>query len=109
MPPSKDRRFQPVYEIARELSKCMVVSYYDNLLIKTSNTDQLKDISNREAKARILSGVFEINDILDDGRYNVLIVDDVFDTGSSLRAATNALRGFSKIDKIYVAVVTRSK
>ena len=52
---------------------------------------------------------FNINDQLGEGLYDVLIVDDLYDTGSSLEAATNVLRQYSKIRNIYVSTVTRKR
>lgn len=107
MPPSKIRARQPVVEIARELANNMGIPCYEVLLVKTSNTPQMKDIESREEKDETLVDAFSVNDQLGDGLYDILIVDDLFDSGSSLEAATTVLRDYSKIHNIYVAVVTR--
>ncbi len=69
----------------------------------------MKDITTREEKVSALMGAFTIYDVLKTGFYDVLIVDDLFDTGSPLEAATNVLRTYSKIRHIYVATVTRKR
>lgn len=109
MPPSKRRARQPVIEIARELARKMQIPCYENLLVKKNNTPQVKDIEYREEKISMLVNALTVNDQLSDGSYNVLIVDDLFDSGSSVEAATTVLRGYSKIDEIFVAVVTRKR
>lgn len=107
MPPSKQRPRQPVIEIARELARLMNRPCYENLLVKTSLTPPMKDIASRVEKVNTLINAFTVTDQLPDGLYNVLLVDDLYDTGSSLEAATQVLRGYNKIQHIYVATVTR--
>ena len=107
MPPSKHRIPQPVKEIAKQVAVMMNKPYNDNLLVKTSSTDQVKNIPSKEARIKILCSAFKVNDVLADGKYNVLIVDDLCDTGSSLEAATLMLKQYTKINKIFVVAVTR--
>lgn len=106
MPPSKlNRRFQPVIEVARTVSQRLRIHYSQDLLVKTVVTNQMKDMGSRSAKIQALMGAFQVRDILQSGYfYDVLIIDDLFDTGSSLEAATNILRRYNKIR--YINVVT---
>ena len=107
MPPSKQRLFQPVKEIAKQVAELMDISYIDNMLVKTTYTTQVKNIPLREDRVKALCSTFKVNDVLAEGKYNVLIVDDLYDTGSSLEAATTMLRQYIKIQKIFVATITR--
>lgn len=109
MPPSKARPRQPVVEIAREYARLSGIPCYENLLVKTSDTPAMKDIASREDKIAALMGAFTVYDVLSGGPYDVLIIDDLFDTGSSLEAATNMLRGYNQIRNVYVATVTRKR
>ena len=109
MPASKQRTRQPVTEIAREFARLKGVPCYEDLLVKTSETPPMKDIPVREEKIAALMGAFTVYDVLSNGINDVLIVDDLFDTGSSLEAATTVLKGYSKIRNIYVATVTRKR
>jgi predicted amidophosphoribosyltransferase len=107
MPASKKRVRQPVTEIAISLSERMGIPCLENLLIKNQNTPQMKDISSRDEKVDTLVKAFSVNDVLGDGLYDILIIDDIYDTGSSLEAATKVLKGYTKIRNIYVATATR--
>lgn len=109
MPASKTRIRQPVTEIARSLAQKMSIPCYENLLSKSKATPQMKDIESRDDKVSTLVSAFTVNDVLPEGLYDVLLVDDLFDTGSSLEAATTVLRKYGKIRYIYVAVVTRKR
>ena len=109
MPASKQRIRQPVTEIARELAILMGIPCLEELLVKTNDTPAIKDAGAREDRVSTLMDVFTISDVLPSGLHDVLIVDDLFDTGSSLEAATNVLKGYSKIQDVYVATVTRKQ
>lgn len=110
MPPSKARARQPVVEIAKELAKKMNIPCYENLLIKTKDTPAMKDIASRDERVATLVDAFAYNDILEEGYvYDVLLIDDLFDTGSTLEAATQTLRQYAKIRNVYVATVTRKR
>lgn len=107
MPPSKHRTIQPLIEIARQVASKMGVPFLENMLVKTTQTAQMKDIASREDRIAALCSAFAVNDVLADGQYDVLVIDDLYDTGSSLEAATIMLRRYSKIRNIFVATLTR--
>ncbi len=109
MPPSKQRARQPVTEIARELSRLMNIPCCEEMLVKKIDTPAMKDIASRDEKVQTLIDAFAINDQLGEGLYDMLIVDDIYDTGSSLEAATKVLRQYNKTRNIYVATVTRKR
>lgn len=109
MPASRQRQRQPVAEIARSLANLMKVPCLDRFLIKNKATPAMKDIHDRNEKVKTLENAFLINDTLAEGLYDVLVVDDLFDTGSSLEAATNVLKSCGKIQHVYVATVTRKR
>ncbi|WP_444930998.1 ComF family protein [Microbulbifer sp. SSSA002] len=112
MPPSKVRLKQPVHEIAYRVSRLADKPLSTNLLLKPLATSQVKNIAVRSERLKTLMHAFTLhNDViqkyLTDPSYNVLLVDDLYDTGTSLEAATTTLKMCSKINKVYVATVTR--
>ena len=107
MPASKQRAFQPVSEIAKQVSGLLNIPYFDNFLVKTAYTAQVKNMPSKEERVKALYSSFKLNDVLAEGAYNALILDDLYDTGSSLEAATSMLRQCTKINKIFVATITR--
>lgn len=110
MPATKPRRRQPVTEVARALAGLMGLTCFENLLVKVpaaAGAPSLKDLVGKEAKVATMKGRFTINDeIAQDGRWNVLLVDDLYDSGASMEAACAALRTYPKIDRIFVAALT---
>ncbi len=108
MPPSTPRPRQPVIEIAEEFAGLLGIPCELNLLEKTTATPPVKDVGTREQRVEALLEAFTVNEILAE-EIDVLLVDDLFDTGASLEAATSVLRTNSKIRNIYVATVTRRR
>ncbi|MCY0914015.1 hypothetical protein [Massilia antarctica] len=67
----------------------------------------MKNLATREEKDAALSGRLSLAHDLDgDGPMNVLLVDDIYETGASLDAACLVLRECEKIRHIYVAALT---
>ena len=108
VPPSKRRVRQPVIEIARLVAKKMNIPCREDILVKTQRTGQMKDIISKDERIDALCSAFEVKERLDQNQNDVLIIDDLFDTGSSLEAATRMLRECKKIQEIYVATITRT-
>lgn len=110
MPATNARARQPVTEIARALSNRLKVPMFENILVKlpaSADAPQLKDLIGKEAKVAALGGRFAIKpSITNEGRWNVLLVDDLFDTGASMEAASTKLREYPKVGKIFVAALT---
>jgi predicted amidophosphoribosyltransferase len=109
VPASKIRARQPVHEVAKELAKLMKLGVFDNILVKAASKSgkSLKDLGTKAEKVAELSGRLSINDgISGKGTWNALLLDDLFDTGASMEAATAALRAYDKIAGIYVAALS---
>lgn len=105
MPASKARPRQPVTEVARVLGELVQTPVFESL-VKAPGGPALKDLPTREAKLEALAERISVVDVIADGRWNVLLVDDLYDSGASMEAACNALRGYSKVNKIYAAALT---
>lgn len=107
IPPSQHRARQPVVEVARKVAANLGIPCIENMLLKNSHTEQMKNIGSREDKVKELCDKLYVEDVLADGQYDVLIVDDLYDTGATLEAATTVLRNYSKIRNVYIATITR--
>jgi len=107
IPSSQNRARQPVVEISRQVAANLGVPCIENMLLKNAHTEQMKNIGGRDEKVEALCNKLYFKDVLADGQYDVLIVDDLYDTGATLEAATAVLRSYPKIRSIYVATITR--
>jgi predicted amidophosphoribosyltransferase len=110
MPATTARPRQPVTEVAKALAARLKVPLFENILVKVqapAGSPALKNIVGKEAKVEALKDRFGINDeISNDGKWNVLVVDDLYDTGASMEAACAKLRTYNKVGKIFVAALT---
>jgi predicted amidophosphoribosyltransferase len=107
IPPSQHRARQPVVEIARQVAANLEIPCIENMLLKKAHTEQMKNIGSREDKVKALCDKLYFDDVLADGPYDALIIDDLYDTGATVEAATTVLRGYPKIRNIYIATITR--
>lgn len=109
-PSSKDRKIQPVDVIASFLSHMMNTPYIKNALIKTTGNPS-KNMNLSEKKN--LSKEIKINDIqfLKENIMgeNILIVDDLYESGETLKACTSVLQDVEGIGKIYILAMTKTK
>lgn len=107
MPASKERAWQPVTEIALEVGKLTTLPVFQKILTKNPTGQSLKDLGSREERVKALEGKIQLGDeISAEGKWNVLLVDDRYDTGASVEAACAALKTYDKVNKIYVATVS---
>lgn len=105
MPASKVRQRQPVTEVALALGRLVDKPVFESL-VKAPGGPALKNLQTKEAKLEALAHRITVVDLINDGRWNVLLVDDLYDSGASMEAACNALRGYHKVNKIYAAALT---
>lgn len=110
MPASTARARQPVEEIANELGRLTNTPVFNDIIVKAparQGTPQLKNLHTREEKDAALDGRFSINpSISNEGRWNALLLDDLFDTGATMEAVCRTLRTYKKIDRVYAASIT---
>jgi len=88
----------------------MDVPLFDNLIEKSavaSNTGSLKNMNTRQEKDEALQGRYLLNKpISNEGRWNVLVVDDLYHTGATMDAICSLLAQYDKISGVYVAALT---
>lgn len=110
MPASARRDRQPVDELAAELGRITRIPVFNNIVVKApapQGAPQLKNLHSRKEKDEALQGRFSINPcITNEGRWDVLLLDDLYDTGATMEAVCNALRTYNKINLVYVATIT---
>jgi predicted amidophosphoribosyltransferase len=106
-PASTARERQPVTEVAEALGAIVKIPVFTDLLRKANNGKKLKDLNTKEEKTEALGNTFSVNDaITNEGKWNVLIIDDLYHTGATMEMACKVLRTYPKVGKIYVATLT---
>ncbi len=109
-PASTVRSRQPVDELATEVARRIDVPLFDNIVVKSAvaaNTGSLKNLNTKDEKEKALAGRFVLQQtIQNSGYWNALVIDDLHHTGATLEAVCRTLSGYSKINNVYVAVLT---
>ena len=109
MPPTKYRKTQPLIKLAKKVGEKMKVPVFNNILIKNPVEQQIKDIKLKEDKIKALANAFAIKEsITNEGQWDVLIIDDLYDSGASLEAAAQILATYSKVKNIHVGAFSRT-
>lgn len=110
MPPSDlTRNRQPVFALAKKLAEQMDVGYATNGLTKDKLEKSLKNAGSKEEKLALLKDKFSTHQSLsneENGPLNILLLDDLFDSGASMEEASKALQGCRSIQNVYVVALT---
>ena len=97
-------------ELAYALGKLTDTPVFDEMIVKApapASRSALKNLHTRAEKDAALGGRITINEnISNEGCWNALLLDDLFDTGATMDAVCQALRTYKKINRIYAAAIT---
>jgi len=104
VPPSKPRNYQPAIEIAQAIADHLNISFSDGVL-ENINQEQTKNIlkADRNMKGKIIANLRATR------QHTILLVDDLFDTGSTMKECVSVLREDPKLLKILVLAMTKTK
>lgn len=100
----KQRGFNQAEEIAKELSKYLKIPIFNNLLIKIKPTPAQVELDKKQRKNNI-KGVFSVKNPKAIKQKKILLVDDIFTTGSTLEECAKILKeaGAKKVWGVVVA------
>lgn len=100
----KWRGFNPAEEIAKELAKILTIPLVSNCLIKTKKTIAQVKLNDEERKENV-KGVFSVKNKEKIKEKKILLIDDVYTTGSTMEEAAKILKraGAKKVIGIIIA------
>lgn len=101
----KDRAFQPVTEISKEISKVLGKPIYIDV-VQNNSTIQSKDLTS--AQKTEITGSISINKKFNK-KANILLIDDLYETGKTLSETVRALKADPNAMNIYVLTMTKAK
>ncbi len=106
VPPSnKNRLYQPAFEIAELLASRLHVFYSDEVLEKKTDSEY----KNLPVSEKISEHGMIVQKMKATRKINVLLIDDIYQSGSTLRQCAEVLRKDPNIEKIYVLTVTKTR
>jgi predicted amidophosphoribosyltransferase len=104
-PPSKLREYQAADEIAKAIAELIKVSYCDEILAKDISLESQNTTSTE--KQQVVGAIHKNQ--MKEGEYNLLLVDDFYDSGSTLTECVRVLQQDKNIKKIYVFTITKMR
>jgi len=108
IPPSKlQRPYQPVIEIASELSKALKIVLDTTSLTKKKATPQMKDIGDFSERIAALETAFTVGMALE-GK-DVLLIDDLFQSGATMNVVAQTLKEQGHAKAVCAIALTRTR
>ena len=107
LPPSKQRKVQPVALIAEEVARRLRVPFDAKGLRKTRETPELKSLTELKDREKALKGAFSASESVK-GK-TVLLFDDLYRSGASMQEAARTLAAAGEAKAVYVLALTRTR
>jgi predicted amidophosphoribosyltransferase len=104
-PSSRTRVYQPAHEIALKIAEIIGAHYVEDVLEKLHSV-QSKDLS-RDDKSQLSGTIHKLKNAVKE--HDMLIVDDLFQTGRTLEECVRVLRTDPNIRNIYVLTMTKTR
>lgn len=109
VPPAKFRLFiQPVRSIGKQVGKLLDIKVLTRELKRTKNIPPLKYMEDRTERSEAVKGLYSVRSKKLEGK-TVLLLDDLYRSGATLREAARALKSDGKADVIYVLTITKTR
>lgn len=109
IPPSNlTRSFQPVELMARGLGEKTNLPVLLGFLLKVKSIEPLKSIDDPISRKQQLQGAFRVRDRSLNGK-SILLFDDIYRSGETLREATRVLYDEGQVGRVYVLVITKTR
>ena len=106
-PTNTNRPFQPVIELAYQISRLTGIKCNSEILIKNP-TQAIKSVDDNETRKNILKNAFRISSNDLKGK-NILLFDDLYRSGDTLDAAAKILKEKGEVAGIFVLTLTKTR
>jgi len=109
VPPSKaDRPILPPLVVAEGVGARLEIPVCYDCVVKVKRTPELKDVRNRNKRMELLKDAFRASEPDLAGK-KVLLIDDLYRSGATMSAVTNALYESGKAEEVYALTLTRTR
>ncbi len=108
VPPSRPRPQQPVQVIAEALARQIGVPVVANGVTRVKETPELKNVYAYDERLRLLEGAHRVDASVVGGQ-RVLLFDDLYRSGATMNAITEALYDQGAVADVYALTLTRTR
>ena len=107
VPPSNPRTLQPVIVLARALGERLRIPIAE-CLKRTREAPQLKNVYDIDERLRLLEGLYQVDSFATQGK-RIMLFDDLYRSGATMNAITEALLDQGKAADVVALTVTRTR
>ena len=109
VPPSNvERPILPPLVVAEGVGAGLGIPVCADCVVKVKHTPELKNVRDRNKRLELLKDAYRACEPDLAGR-KVLLIDDLYRSGATLSAVTNALYESGKAEEVYVVTLTRTR
>ena len=108
VPPTRKRDFQPVFEVAKHIGLKLQMVSCEDCFIKIKETPELKNVEDYQQRLQLLDGAYICDPIRLRGK-SMLLFDDLFRSGATLRALTQVAYQQGEAAQVFALALTRTK
>ena len=104
----RQRGFNQAEQIAQGVAQVWGVPVQTDILLRTRDTVPLSSLESREERTKNIAGAFEVRPQDSIQGRKILLIDDIFTTGTTINEALKVLR-FANPDCVDVLTLTRTR
>lgn len=108
VPPSRIRPQQPVLILAKALGMRLGLPVDQSGIQKVKDVPELKNVYDYDARLRLLQEAYQVEQSLLKGR-KVLLFDDLYRSGATMNAITEALYEKGRVADVFALTITRTR
>ncbi len=108
VPPTKVRRFQPVFAVAARLANALGVPFLQDFVRNVKNTKELKNVFEHNERITLLENAYRVHNQSLRGK-TVLLFDDLYRSGATLNAVTRVLYEQAQCAQVHAFALTRTR
>ena len=106
---NQHRRIQPVVEIVRVLGEERGVAVLEGVLCKRAGGVELKNVTELDEREAVLQDKLYLDNFKQLEGKNVMLIDDLYRSGATLRVATELLYRQACVKDVFVLTMTKTR
>jgi len=91
------------------LSKRIRVPFIRDAILKVKITPEIKEVFDQKEREALLAAAYEYNDKYNLANKNILLLDDLYRSGTTLRVITSILYKNAMVKNVFVITLTKTR